>query len=605
VARDGGRPFPRLLVAQFTSPLILVLIAAAVVSRYAGEPVEAAVIVAIVLVNAALGLVQEYRAERSLRALRRFVTHRATVRRDGALVDVPAADLVPGDVVSLEIGDVVPADLRLLVLDDLSCDEAILTGESLPVAKRVEPVPAAAAPHERVDVAFMGTAVTGGYGAGVVIATGSRTLFGRSAAALAPPPHETDFQRGIRRFSDVLLVVILAMTAFMVAANALLGKGTFDSLLFALALAVGITPEALPVIVTIALSNGALRMAREKVVTRRLIAVEDLGNVDTLCCDKTGTLTEGAVSLRDYLSVEGERDQAVLRLGLLSASLAGTRAANAIGALDRAVWESPAAQPLHAAVERDQVIDRNEFDFRRRRMSVVVRSGGRHLLVVKGAPEAVLAACTGAATGDATRPLTADLAARLLRRVTAFEEQGFRVIALAEKAVAGAPTDASDERDLVARGFLLFLDPPKRGVDAALRELRGLGVDLKVMSGDSAAVTRRICRDVGLPVVEDRVITGGEVDALDAGTLADTVRRYNVFARVTPEQKHQLVAALGAAGHVVGFLGDGVNDVPALEAADVGIRFLLPGTAHHRHPSRPFPLGRDRQAPLRPVTDRT
>jgi P-type Mg2+ transporter len=570
VARERPRSALRILLAQLTSPLILVLIAAAIVSRYLGESVEASVIVAIVLVNAALGTFQESRAERSLRALRRLVTHTATVRRGGSLVEIPATDLVHGDVVVLEIGDVVPADLRLLSLDGLSCDEATLTGESVPVAKRTDPLPASASqPHQQINLAFMGTAVAGGAGEGVVIATGARTRFGRSAA-LEQHPHETEFQRSIRRFSDFLLIVILAMTAFVFLANALLGKGTFDSLLFAIALAVGITPEALPVIVTIALSNGALRMAREKVVTRRLLSVEDLGNVDVLCCDKTGTLTEGTVSLVEYVDVEGARDLDVLRLGLLTGRSRG-RAATAIAALDRALWRSPDARPLRAALSGERVLHRNEFDFQRRRLSVVARENDHLALVVKGAPESVLAVCRSAVVNGAPQPLTAALAAGLQQRVTTYEAQGYRVLAVAEKTVPAADTSVHDEAGLTARGFLLFLDPPKHAARDSLHRLHRLGVSLKVMSGDSAVVTRHICHEVDLSITEDRIVTGAELDAFDPAAFAEAARRYNVFARVTPDHKFRLVTALGAAGHVVGFLGDGVNDVPALKAADVGI----------------------------------
>jgi Mg2+-importing ATPase len=531
------------------------------------------VIVAIVLVNAGLGFLQEYRAERALRALQRYVTHTATVRRGGALIEVPSRDLVSGDVVCLEIGDVVPADVRLLVTDDLSSDESILTGESLPVAKQIEPVAATAAlPHELTNLAFMGTAVASGHGEGVVIATGERTLFGRSAASVEQHPRETEFQRSIRRFSDLLLVIILVMTAFVFAANALLGKGTFDSLLFAIALAVGITPEALPVIVTVALSNGALRMAREKVVTRRLMSVEDLGNVDMLCCDKTGTLTTGTVSLHDFVDLAGARDPELVRASLLTASGTSRSGATAgANALDRAVWQSAAARPLLPTLDRWQVVDRNEFDFERRRMSAVVRKGARATLLVKGSPEAVLAVSTSARRGHGAVPLTPELHAELERRVIGYEEQGYRVLALAEKEVPHAATSHADETDLQLLGFLQFLDPPKPEAAASLRLFDKLGVSIKVMSGDSPVVTRRICHDVGLPIANDRVITGGDLVGLDADQLTEIVRGHNVFARVTPEQKYRLVERLGAAGHVVGFLGDGVNDVPALKAADVGI----------------------------------
>jgi Mg2+-importing ATPase len=573
VARTRRRAGLHILLRQFTSPLILVLIAAAIVSRYLGEPVEATVIMAIVLVNAALGFLQEYRAERALRALQRFVTHMATVRRGGTPVEVPAEALVPGDVVCLEIGDVVPADVRLLLTDDLSSDESVLTGESIPVAKGIEPLSAASAlPYELTNMAFLGTSIASGYGEGVVVTTGDRSFFGRAAATVEQHPRETDFQRSIRRFSDLLLVVILVMTAFVFAANALLGKGLFDSLLFAIALAVGITPEVLPVIVTIALSNGALRMAREKVVTRRLMSVEDLGNVDTLCCDKTGTLTTGSVSLHDYLDVDGTRDPDLVRASLLCASgTARSGAATGANALDSAVWRSEAAQPLLPTLERWQVVDRNEFDFERRRMSALVRDGQHSRLLVKGSPEAVLSVCVSARRGGHDVRLTPGLHTELQQRIVGYEEQGYRVIALAEKVVSGGESSRADETDLILLGVLLFLDPPKPEAAASLHLLAKLGVDIKVMSGDSPVVTRRICLDVGLAIAQDKVVTGSELAALDADRLTEVVRAHNVFARVSPEQKYRLVERLGAAGHVVGFLGDGVNDVPALKAADVGI----------------------------------
>jgi Mg2+-importing ATPase len=571
VVRRSHRPGLHILFSQFASPLILVLVGAAIVSRYLGESVDAMVILAIVIVNAALGFAQEYRAERALRALQRFVTHTARVRRAGIPVEVATDTLVPGDMVTIGIGDLVPADLRLLTVDRLATDESVLTGESLPVRKAVEPVAAASAPHELTCLAFMGTAVAGGYGDGVVVATGPHTRFARTAAPLTARSRETEFQRSIRRFSDFLLLVIVVMTVFVFAANALLQKGLFDSLLFAIALAVGITPEALPVIVTVALSNGALRMGRDKVVTRRLISVEDLGNVDTLCCDKTGTLTEGTVSLHDHLDVDGNRDLEVLRLGLLAGTDPRSRGSTAVDALDRALRQSAHARPLLPTLDRYRILDRNEFDFQRRRMSAVVQHNGRQVLVVKGSPEAVLEVCTAAAGPHGLRPLTADLAARLHQQVTASEAEGYRVLAVAEKEVSAATSDESDETKLTLRGFLLFLDPPKRGSAVSLRRLRKLGVDIKVMSGDSAIVTRHICNQVGLVIAEDRVVTGSELATLDATQLEDMALRYNVFARVTPEQKSRLVASLGAGGHVVGFLGDGVNDVPALKAADVGI----------------------------------
>jgi Mg2+-importing ATPase len=566
VTRGERRPAARILLAQLTSPLVLVLITAAAVAGLLGEALDAWVILAIVVLNAVLAFVQEYRAERSLRALRRFLTHTATVRRAGTLVELPACDLVPGDVVCLEIGDVVPADMRLLAVDDLSAVEATLTGEAFPVRKTIAPVDAPAAmPHELRNVAFMGTSVAAGYGEGIVIATGRATFIGRAAGRLAERQPDTEFQRGMRRLSRFLFAVILGMTIFVFLANALLGKGTFDSLLFAVALAVGITPEALPIILTIALSRGALRMARDQLVVKRLMSVEDLGNVDVLCCDKTGTLTEGRVTLSAAVDARGEPDEDVLVRGVL-ASGPGTTLA-----LDRALLATVSSLPRAPALERYRVIDRNEFDFERRRTSVLVAEGSRRTLVVKGSPESVLSMTSREWRSGRAVPLTDAAAAELRRRVAAHEVDGQRVIAVAERELGGDTSGPEDEADLTVRGFLLFRDAPKPDAAAALRRLRDLRVDIRVLTGDSPAVARHVCRAVDLPIVEDRVVTGAELERLSPADLQAHALRYTVFARLSPDQKHRLVAALSGASRVVGFLGDGVNDAPALRAADVGI----------------------------------
>jgi len=536
------------LAAQLTNRLVLLLTIAALLSYFLDQRIEAAVILAIVGLNAVLGFVQEYRAERALSALRCLVTYTARVRRGGTVLEVPATTLVPGDVALLGIGDRVPADLRLVQADDLTLDESTLTGESLPVAKVEGPV-------------FMGTVVASGYGEGVVTATGRATALGRTAAVLDRKPHETDFQKNIRAFSNLLFRVTVVMTAFVFLANAVFGRGIASSFLFALALAVGITPEALPVIVTIALSTGALRMARAKVIVKRLIAVENLGNVDVICCDKTGTLTVGEPALRGYVNAAGASDPDVLLLGLLCGDGATARSGVPGKSLDRALWRCDAVPALEPVLHAYRILDRNELDFTRRRMSVAVHGPQGNRLVVKGAPEAVLAASL----------LAPERAAAIAERAAEFERDGYRVIAVAEKAIATDQTSAADETELTLRGFLLFIDLPKADVRETLTAFARLGVSLKVMSGDGPVITRRICRDVGLPIAEDRVVTGAELAGLSDDAVGELVRRYDVFARVAPEQKSRLVDALSATGHVVGFLGDGVNDAAALRSADVGI----------------------------------
>jgi len=560
VPQGRTRPALRILRAQLASPLVLVLLAVAVVSRLLGEGVESTVILMVVALNACLGFVQEYRAERALHALRRFVTRTARVRRDGQVSEVPAAMLVRGDLVLLDIGDLVPADLTLQSADGLATDESSLTGESAPVSK------------DPGGGAYLGTVVVGGYGTGLVSATGTATRFGQTAGLLETPATESDFERNIRRFSDFLVRVILVLTLFVFLANAVLGKGWFDSFLFAVALAVGITPEVLPAIVAITLANGALRMARDQVVVKRLASVEDLGNVDILCCDKTGTLTLGEFALHDFVSVDGVRDRSVLLHGALTgAAECGVPGRGAANPTDRAIWASESLALLGGELAAARVLDRVAFDFRRRRSSALVSLGGADLLVVKGAPESVLPLCTGVRGVSGVATMTAERDAEIRATVAAYEGDGFRVLAIADRPDTERAATAADESDLVLRGLLLFADPPKPQVREALDRLKRLGVGIRIMSGDSPLVTRRICREAGVDLAGDRLTTGEELARLSPEELRRRALEDTVFARLAPEQKAQLVEALRHSGHVVGFLGDGVNDAAALQAADVGI----------------------------------
>jgi Mg2+-importing ATPase len=558
--RPGQRAAARILLAQFTSPLVLVLILAAVVSRLLGERTETAVILCIVGINALLGFVQEYRAERAVRALRRLVTRTARVRRNGMVEEIAAADLVRGDVVELEVGALVPADASLLEAVTLTVDESTLTGESVPITKEPE------------SPVYMGTPVLSGYGSARVVATGSRTMLGRTAA-LVREPAETEFQRSIRQFSGFLIRIIVILTLFVFLVNAVLGRGWFDSLLFALALAVGITPEVLPVIITMTLANGALRMAREKVVVKRLISVEDLGNIDVLCCDKTGTLSRGEFALAGYVDPDGARNPSVLLYGALAGCGNLGIPAPAANPTDRAIWFAEDLGQVKDELSSHRVVARNAFDFTRRRVSVLVQRHSKAVLVVKGAVESVLPACTQVQHGSAVSALTETGRRELLAAAAAYEADGLRTIAVALKEAADLSSGSGSavESQLTLVGFLLFLDPPKPEAREALAQLARLGVAVKLMSGDSREITRRICRDVGLSPAEERVVEGAELDRLSESELQASVRRYDAFARVSPEQKYRLVAALRAEHHVVGFLGDGVNDAPALRVADVGI----------------------------------
>ncbi len=553
----------RIFVSQFTSPLVLLLIGAASVAYFVGEKIDASVILAIILLNSLLGFFQEYKAERALRALKKLVTIRAKVMRDGNIKEIDAKNLVPGDIVQLNIGDIIPADIRLIRVDDFTADESALTGESVPVLKKIQPIDAQKnIAQDLSNMAFMGTSVSSGLSEGVVVGTGEKTFLGETATFLNQKNPETDFQKSIREFGNFLLKITFAMTIFILIANAALQKPFFDSLLFAIALAVGITPEMLPILMTITLSRGAMRMAKKNVITKTLASVEDFGNIDTLCCDKTGTLTMGKETLFDYRNVDGEKDEGLILYGLLcNSGKAGTSQSAYRNDIDKAIGESKEAKSFVAQASEYGLLDANEFDFERRRMSVIVERQGQKTFITKGGAEAILDVCT----------MTATVKEKMKNQVEKYEAMGYRVIAIAKKTTTLTKSDKHEEKDLTLLGFLMFLDPPKEGVKESLVLFQKLGVAIKIISGDSAIITRKICHEVGLEIVNNKVISGDELSALSAKEFERICRTHNVFARVTPEQKYKIVELHNKDGHVVGFLGDGINDAPALKAADVGI----------------------------------
>lgn len=587
-----SREWFEIFFSQYTSPLVLLLIGAAIVSYLLGGDegvIDAVVILSIVFINSLIGFFQEYKAEKTLAELKKYVTLRCKVLRDGIEEEIDSRELVVGDIVYLNIGDIVPADIRLLAVDELMTNESVLTGESMPVVKDTLPTDEKyTTPQNIHNVAFMGTSIAGGTGHGVVIATGRNTFFGKTAAYLKQTVHEGDFQRNIRKFSDFLLKVILIMTIFVFVANALIHKRFFDSFIFAIALAVGITPEILPIIVTISLSHGALKMAKEKVIIKKLVSVEDLGNIDVLCCDKTGTLTEGELSLVGCFNLEGREDEKILIRGLLCNTARVKGSKKSIGnPIDRAIWKNSKSLGLRTQIEKYQLVDVNEFDFERRRMSVVVDLPEGRTLIAKGAPESMLNASSFALMDGQKIPINEQTRSRIKEIIELYEHEGYRVIAVSEKKTEAEKTTKEDEKDLTLLGFLLFIDPPKKTAKSSLKLLKKLGISIKIISGDSSLVTRKICYDVGLcsdlptkdnilketgfVVEKNRVVTGEELEDLSEEEFREYVKKYNVFARVTPEQKYKIVSTLMGEGHIVGFLGDGINDVPALKAADVSI----------------------------------
>jgi Mg2+-importing ATPase len=560
VATHRARVFP-VLWHQLRSPLLGLLAAAAVVSFLVGERSDAVIIGLIVSASVGLGFVNEYRAERAAEALHSQIRHQTVALRDGkaALVDVTA--LVPGDVVELRLGDIVPADLRLIAVTGLECDESVLTGESLPVDKSLAAVAAGTPLAELSGCALMGTVVRTGVARGVVVATGARTEFGKIAAGLDTHPLDTEFQVGLRRFSMLLVYVAGALTTSIFVINVALHKPVIDALLFSLAIAVGITPQLLPAVVSTSLAAGSRRMSRRKVLVKRLVCIEDLGDVDVLFTDKTGTLTTGRIEFMRAVPADGHPAEAVVRWGLL-ATENEARDAQDVGGnpLDQALWRSPATADERAGLDGYTQVSVLPFDHERRMVSVLLRDGdGRFSLVTKGAPETVLDRCVDVppAARDA---LAVEFSA------------GNRVVAVATRSDATATQGGvgpEDERGLTLAGLLVFMDPPKPDAAMALRRLSGLGVAVKVVTGDNAAVAAKVCHDLGLP--DSGVMTGSEVDALDDEQLAEAIAGTTVFARVSPEAKARIVHAQRLSRGGVAFLGDGVNDALALHAADVGI----------------------------------
>ncbi len=540
---------------QLRNAVLILLAGTAVVSYFLGDSLQAMIIGIILAASIGLGFINEYRAERAAAALHSGVRHTAFACRDGAFAAIDVTQLVPGDVIRLSLGEAVPADLRLIEVTGLECNESILTGESTGSEKSPQPVPADAELAESTDLAFMGTIVSAGEGIGVVYATGRNAEFGRIAAGLGERQPETDFQVGLRRFSYLLLQVAIALTVLILVSNLLLRKPVIDSVLFSLAIAVGITPQLLPAVVSASLATGSQQLAKAKVLVKRLVCIEDLGDIDILITDKTGTLTEGRISLVDAVSPAGAHSDSVLRLGLLATDVDPASVGVSANALDAALWESPKAKDLvGAGVQRVASVP---FDHIRRATSVLVDDNGKRILVLKGAPEQVLARCQ-MTPQDTQNTLDALFAA------------GRRVVAVAAKPATELTTiTADDESDLMLAGFVVFADEPKAAARQSLTQLAALGIELKIATGDNPRVAEKVCTDLGL--ASKGTITGAQLEALGVDEFTAAANNNTIFARISPEQKAQLIKSARQAGRSVGFLGDGVNDALALHAADVGI----------------------------------
>ena len=559
-----ARPLWLQFLMRFGNPLVLILLFASALSAATGNLTSFVIVMVMVVLSVTLDFVQETRAENAVEALRRTVAVQVRVRRDGAETSQPIDQLVPGDVVLLSAGDLVPADCRLIEAQHLFVNQAMLTGEPYPAAKRSDP-PATPArdPGEAVDTVFMGTSVVSGSALAVVCRTGAATAFGQLSGTLLAPPPPTAFDLGIRQFGFLILRLTIFLVLFVLTVNVLFERPWLESLMFALALAVGLTPELLPMIVTVTLARGAMRLAKRRVIVKRLASMHNIGAMDVLCTDKTGTLTEAVIRMVRHVDVRGADSERVFRLAYLNSHFESgiksplDEAILAFHTLDVAGW---------------QKIDEVPFDFERRRVSVLVTDGQERLLVVKGAPEDVLRLSTQFEAADgAVAPLDQAARAALGALFLSLSEEGFRVLAIASKAMAGDHTSAAlgDESGLVFAGYAVFLDPPKASATAAISALTGAGVAVRILTGDNEQVTRHVCGELGLPVTG--LITGDELSELSEEALRARLAGVNVFCRVTPQQKERVLLAYKRSGRVVGFLGDGINDASAIHAADVGI----------------------------------
>jgi Mg2+-importing ATPase len=550
----------RLFLNQFKNPLVVILLFATIVSAITKDWVDALIILAIVVGSAILTFIQEYNASAAVEKLRAQVRIMASVLRDGTLKDIPAEEIVPGDVVQLSAGSLIPADALVLTERDFYVNQAVLTGETFPMEKKPGLIAPNASLEQRNNCVFMGTNVRSGSARALIIHTGKSTAFGQIAGRLTVRPPETEFERGVRRFGYLLsqIMLVLVMAAFAI--NVYTQKPVLDALLFSIALAVGLTPELLPAIITVTLSKGSQNMAANGVIVRRLNAIENFGSMDVLCTDKTGTLTEGVVKLDGALDIAGNPSEEILRYAYLNASFQ----TGLTNPLDEAILAQP--KPELGGVSK---LDEIPYDFVRKRLSVVVKKDNERWMIMKGALDNVLEVCTRVDV-DGHPPLDSLRMDQIHTRFTEWSDQGFRVLGLAIRELPEQEGyHREDEQEMTFAGFLLFFDPPKPGVKETIENLAQMGITLRVITGDNRLVALHTAEAIGMKV--KGVVTGTELIQMGDEALWQTAERANLFVEVDPNQKERIILALRKMGHVVGYMGDGINDAPSLHAADVGI----------------------------------
>ena len=550
-----------LLISQFKSPIILILLCATVLSFFLHNYVDASIILIIVIVSGLLGFWQEHSATNAVAKLLAIVQIKASILRDGKEQEIPIENIIPGDIVILNAGDIVPGDCLLLESKDVFVDEAMLTGETFPVEKIISVLPADTPLALRSNTLWMGTHIVSGTAKALVTLTGKETEFGKVSERLKIKTQETDFELGIRHFGYFLGEVTLVLVVIIFAINVYLQRPVLDSFLFSLALAVGLTPQLLPAIISINLAHGAKKMAEKKVIVKRLASIENFGSMNVLCSDKTGTLTEGIVKVQSALDVQGADSDKVLLYAYLNAFYE-TGFTNPI---DEAIRNF---KPVDMAAYKKQ--DEIPYDFLRKRLSIVVTKGDEHLMVTKGALSNILEVCTLAETSEGTTVQIASVKDQIEKHFEEFSDQGFRTLGIAYKNIVSDPViNKDDETGMTFLGFLTLFDPPKGNIAETIASLKKLGVSLKVITGDNHLVAASISKKMGLS--DNKIVTGPQLRDMSDGALLRSVDKVDVFAEIEPNQKERIIIALRKAGNVVGYIGDGINDASALHAADVGI----------------------------------
>jgi len=559
------------LINNLKNPLVILLSVLSAVSYLTGDLRAALVILLMVVLGVVLRFYQELRADNAAEELKAMISNKAAVIREGSEKEIPLKMLVPGDLVLLAAGDMIPADIRILLAKDLFINQAALTGESLPVEKRAAAAPEDMGnPLEIDNLCFLGSNVVSGTATAAVVHTGAKTYFGSLSEDIVAERELTSFDKGINRFTWLMIRLMSIMVPVVFLINGLSKHNWLEAFLFALAVAVGMTPEMMPMIVSVNLSKGAIMMSRKKVIVKRLNAIQNFGAMDVLCTDKTGTITEGKIVLEKHLNVKGESSNRVLHYGYLN-SYHHTGLKNIMD--DAILAHGELEEDLQADVKYHK-IDEIPFDFERKRMSVIVEDEtGLNILICKGAVEEVMDCSDRVEIGGKVLPMLPDYKENAKKISRDLNAQGFREIAIAYKEMPDAPDEpvyeVKDESDLVLLGFLAFLDPPKDSASEAIKQLEILNVDIKILTGDNEVVTTYICKEVGLPV--ENVLLGSQIEAMSAKELAGAVNTTTVFAKLAPNQKERIINALQSSGHVVGFMGDGINDASALKSADVGI----------------------------------